>query len=120
MPRCVVAAREDRTFQDSAGPQGTKGPFSPLGKVCGACVGSFRVGKAREGILQERNKNWRRSVRTRRQKSVDFVVLFSEDVVQFSKTPVPPLAKTGAKNAGKLGLGPALQGAYGDVTGRSA
>lgn len=54
VPRCVAAARQE-TFQRTYGAPGNKGPFSPLGKVWWSMCGSFRVGKAREGILQEEN-----------------------------------------------------------------
>ena len=109
VPRCVAAAR-DRTFQGLCGAPGTKGPFLSPWKGLVEHVWQFQGRKSQGRYFARKKMVRRRSVRTRRQKSVDFVVLFSEDVVQFSKTPVPPLAKLGAKNAGKLGSRPSPAG----------
>ena len=118
--RCVAAAR-DRTFQGLCGAPGNKGPFLSPWKGLVERVWQFQGRKSQGRYFARKKMVRRRSVRTRRQKSVDFVVLFSEDVVQFSKTPVRPLAKHRAKSAGSWAPGPALQGAHGDATwGRSA
>ena len=81
--RCVAAAR-DRTFQGLCGAPGNKGPFLSPWKGLVERVWQFQGRKSQGRYFARKKMVRRRSVRTRRQKSVDFVVLFSEDVVQFS------------------------------------
>lgn len=108
---CVKATRRlgawpmpgDKRVPGSPGP-GTKGPFSVSGEVLRARVWRLCSRKSQRRYFARR-KTDQRSVGTRRQKSRGFVGLFSEGVLQFSETPVPPLAKTGARNAGELGSG---------------
>ena len=119
-PRCVAAAR-DRTFQGLCRAPGNKGSFLSPWKGLVERVWQFRGRKSQGRYFARKKMVWRRSVRTRRQKSIDFVVLFSEDIVQFSKTPVPHWQNTEPRMPASWALGPALQGAYGDATwGRSA
>lgn len=94
----------DKRVPGSPGP-GTKGPFSVSGEVLRARVWRLCSRKSQRRYFARR-KTDQRSVGTRRQKGRGSVHLFSEGALQFSETPVPPPAKTGARNAGELSAGP--------------
>lgn len=109
VPRCV-AAGERQNICGLCGAPGNKRPFLSPWKGLVEHVWQFQGRKSQGRYFARKKMVLEKICQTRRQKSVDFAVLFSEDVVQFSKTPVPPLAKLGAKNA-SAGPGPVLQGA---------